>query len=486
MASRRTAASVSEQFLAPWSPEALIAEVYSLAEEKGFYTRWTSVLSAKLKIQLPNGDSDLNSCLQEAPKEDLIACVTALRTELEASTRVRSQRKTCRRRLSVTKRRTSQEKRQAREKRSKTQAKVTPQDMGDPLGVAQPRQSMDVELQKVENQETRVVQIKEVLAVQHMQQQKFTSFEAQFGEMKIKTEAYHQQLLGELKMTQQTIDSAVTALQADRTIQALVGGDFIDIRRCMEEQALAMRENDEQLREARRLIDEHRAEIRYLKTQLDKNQKEIQQGCVGKPTSVTSADAFSEANTDGDKATVSTSSAESTQLQGSYPAETTQSHSIFASSSLSTSSAAGILAGMSQTSKSSDGNMAPSDPIAVNSQYTPIFTETQQVHEGLLSDVGLEDYFHYTIDSGSSDLRGISAGTTPKCCGRIPHALTDRGCILCDQHCLQFTMMTPQQMGTVLRPGFCCPACSDRGCKYAVALDISYVEVQRPKSISGY
>ncbi|KIW36443.1 uncharacterized protein PV06_11331 [Exophiala oligosperma] len=398
MASHRTAASVSEQSLAPWPPEALIAEVYSLAEEKGLSTCWTSVLSAKLKIQLPNGDFDLKSCLQVAPKEDLIACVTALRTELEASTCVRAQRKPYRRRLSGTRQRTSQEKRQARQKRSKTQVKVTTQDVRDPPGVPQPRQSMDVEIQKMENQETRIGQIQELLAVQHMQQQNFTSLEAQLGEMKSKTEAFHQQLLGELKMAQLTIDSATT-VQTDPTIQALAGGDFINIRHCMEEQALDMRRNDEQLTEARRLIDEHRAEIRYLKTQLDKIQEEIQRGCVERQTSIISTDAFSEANTDCDKATVLTSSAESTQLHGSYPTETTQSYGIVESISFSTSPAAGIHAGMSQTSKLMEDNMASSEPGAVNAQYTPMFAETQQVHVRLLSDVKLGDYFHHAIDS---------------------------------------------------------------------------------------
>ncbi|KAL6240417.1 hypothetical protein RBB50_012699 [Rhinocladiella similis] len=484
MSCPRVSTSVSEQFLAPWSSDALIAEVYSLAGEKGLSTRWTSVLSAKLKIELPNGDSNLNAYLQEAPKESLIACVTALRTELEASTSVRSRRKSYRRRPSATKQKTSQEKRQARETRRKTKVKITGQHLKCSPNLAQPRQSMDVEIDMVNEQETSVGHLEErILAVQHMQQYKFTVFEAQIGDMKRETELYKERLLGKLAITQQTIDSAATALQSNPTIRALAGGEFINIRHHMEEQALAMLRNKEQLREAQNRINENRGEIKYLKTQLDKVQEEIRQGFVERRTSVTSADSFSEAYAETEKATVSTFSVESTPLHGSYPAEPSRSHCIAESGSIPTStSAARILAGMSQTSKWVEDNMTSSEPVAVNTQCTPMFAEAQQVHERLLNDVGLGDYCHYTIDSGSGDLHSILGGITPKCCGRIPHALTNRGCILCDQHCLQFTTMTPQQMGTAWWPGFCCPACSDQGCKSATALNASYVEDPSTKS----
>ncbi|KIW35762.1 uncharacterized protein PV06_11898 [Exophiala oligosperma] len=398
MSPPRIATSVSEQLLAPWSSDALIAEVYSLAGEKELSTCWTSVLSTKLRIELPNGDSDLSSYLQEASKQSLITCVTALRTELEASTSGRSRRKPHRKRPPITKQTTSQEKRQAREK-SKKRLKMTGKRAKCPPKLAQPRQRMDIEIHTVDEQETSIEHIKEeILAMQHVQQYKFTSLEAQLGDVKRGTEVYQQRLLEEMKITQENFGSAAITLQSNPTIQALAGGEFRNICRRVEEQALAMHQNNEQLREAQQLINEYRDEIKYLQIQLDKVQEDIRQGCVERRASVNSADSFSEAKSEGEKVTVPTLSVESTRLHGSYPLETSRPQCIAESSSIPTSSPR-TLAGMSQTSKWREDNMASSEPDAVNAQYTPMLAETQQVHERLLSDIELGDCFHYTIDS---------------------------------------------------------------------------------------
>ncbi|KIW35769.1 uncharacterized protein PV06_11890, partial [Exophiala oligosperma] len=400
MSPPRIATSVSEQLLAPWSSDALIAEVYSLAGEKELSTCWTSVLSTKLMIELPNGDSDLSSYLQEASKQSLIACVTALRTELEASTSGRSRRKPHRKRPPITKQTTSQEKRQAREK-SKKRLKMTGKRVKCPPKLAQPRQRMDVEIHTVDEQETSIEHIKEeILAMQHVQQYKFTSLEAQLGDVKRGTEVYQQRLLEELKIIRENFGSAAITLQSNPTIQALAGGEFRNICRRVEDQALAMHRNNEQLREAQQLINEHRDEIKYLQIQLDKVQEDIRQGCVERRASVNSADSFSEAKSEGEKVTVPTLLVESTRLHGSYPLETSRPQCIAKSSSIPTSSPR-TLAGMSQTSKWTEDNMASSEPGAVNAQYAPMLAETQQVHGRLLSDVELGDCFHYTIDSGS-------------------------------------------------------------------------------------
>ncbi|OAP53797.1 hypothetical protein AYL99_12016 [Fonsecaea erecta] len=80
-------------------------------------------------------------------------------------------------------------------------------------------------------------------------------------------------------------------------------------------------------------------------------------------------------------------------------------------------------------------------------------------------------YHSWTTDVSESEGGQFSAASQvlfpPRCCDRMPVALTNEGCELCQIHCELFTWVSTAEMGMGPYVGLTpCPACNGPGCKW--------------------